>query len=293
VRRTLATACTLALASGCAGGGHTRSTESTASGRDVIVPGAAPLYVYEAMPALRAAGLRVAIASIPPLRDVDAGTNGYAVRSQSPAAGTRVPRGTTVVLRLDYSLNGGPGGVGRPAAVPALVGMDVDRAIAAATSAGLHVTVPAVRHRVASVRVSTQSLPAGSAVAPGAVVTLTVGGGTTGAGAVLDATTSARLLTEYRGSLIPPCPAGSLCPVRPRGVFLTGRVLIHVLHRTHPSIPATTDMNETLSLDGRVVFVLADSSASRLDLATAAADGSYVHLIAVGTRPPRFRLGGL
>ena len=41
-------------------------------------------------------------------------------------------------------------------------------------------------------------------------------------------------------------------------------------------------------LDGRVVFVLADSSAYRLDLAAAAADGRHVHLIAGERRRPAF-----
>lgn len=114
------------------------------------------------------------------------------------------------------------------------------------------------------------------------------------AGAVLDAATRGRLLAEYRASRIRiSCPSGSRCPQPPPGRFWTGSGLLRVLHRDHPSIAATDDLNATLSLDIRIVFVLPDSTANRLDLATAAADGRYVHLIAVGHGRPRFRFGAL
>ncbi len=113
-------------------------------------------------------------------------------------------------------------------------------------------------------------------------------------GTVLDSATRGRLLAEYRASRIRiSCPPGSLCPQRPLGRFWTGGALIEILNRAHPAIPATSDLNATLSLDDRIVFVLPDSTANRLDLATAAADGRYVHLIAVGRGRPRFRFGAI
>ncbi|HEY3765164.1 MAG TPA: hypothetical protein VGL44_08390 [Gaiellales bacterium] len=110
----------------------------------------------------------------------------------------------------------------------------------------------------------------------------------------LDSATQGRLLAEYRAARVRvSCPPGSRCPATAAGRFWTGRGLLRVLHRNHPSIAATDDMDATLSLDIRIVFVLPDSTAHRLDLATVAADGRYVHLIAVGARPPRFRFGAL
>jgi hypothetical protein len=42
-----------------------------------------------------------------------------------------------------------------------------------------------------------------------------------------------------------------------------------------------------------LVFILPDSTANRLDIATAAADGSFVHLVAVGVHAPRFEFAAL
>jgi PASTA domain len=162
---------------------HTGNTPSYAdwpsasgcSAAFVVVPKVTPNYPQDAERDIRAAGLRVEIASVPRLTDVDAGVNGYAVSAQSPTAGTHVPTGTIVVLRLNYSANGGPGGVGKPGTVPNLIGMPINKAIVAATSAGLHVTVPAVRHHVPSDSVTAQNLQAGSPVKPEAVITLTLG----------------------------------------------------------------------------------------------------------------------
>lgn len=66
-----------------------------------------------------------------------------------------------------------------------------------------------------------------------------------------------------------------------------------ILRRAHQSIPVTTNLNATMSLDTRFVFVLSDSTSGRLDIATAAPDGHYVHLIAVGTHNLQFKVGGL
>jgi beta-lactam-binding protein with PASTA domain len=139
------------------------------------MPNVEPGYVQDAERAIRAAGLRFVILSVPRISDADAGTNGYVVDGQTPAAGLRIPVGTRVVLMLGVSVNGGPGGVGRPGLVPELIGMPVNRAISVATSVGLHVTVPAVQHHVPSDAVTSQSLPAGSLVFPDAIITLTLG----------------------------------------------------------------------------------------------------------------------
>jgi beta-lactam-binding protein with PASTA domain len=164
------------LLTGCLGSGAAQPpASSTSSAPEVVVPEVTPTYTQDGESAIRAVGLRVEIASVPAIADADASLNGFAIRSHSPAAGTRVPTGTVVVLRLSYSLNGGPGGVGTPATVPNLVGMPVNRAIAASTFAGLHVTVPAVRRHVSNDSVTTQSLQAGSPVTVDAVITLTLG----------------------------------------------------------------------------------------------------------------------
>lgn len=150
---------------------HTPSMQIT----QVVVPRVKPMYVKQAERALRAAGLRVVIASVPKIADVDAGVNGYAVRSQAPAAGARVPPGTPIVLRLAISFNGGPGGVGKLGVVPDLVGLPINRALSAATAVGLHVTVLPVAHRLSSDAVTKQSLTPGARVDTGEVITLHLG----------------------------------------------------------------------------------------------------------------------
>jgi beta-lactam-binding protein with PASTA domain len=168
---------------GCAGSGGTASQHVSVTGlapvsvnaAHVIVPRVMPLYVQDAERDISSAGLRTVIASVPPLRDADSGVNGYSIARQSPDAGTTVPAGSAVRVWLGVSANGGPGGVGAPRAVPDLLGMPVNLAIVAATAAGLHVTVPAVRHGVRTDAVSAQSLRRGARVEPGAVVVLTVG----------------------------------------------------------------------------------------------------------------------
>lgn len=138
------------------------------------VPKVTPNYVQDAERAVRAAGLRIEIASVPAITDADRSVNGYATQGQSPAAGTRVHSGAVVVLRLVISFNLGPGGVGKTGTVPRLVGMPINQAIEAATSVGLHVTVPAVNHPIASDAVTAQSIPAGSRVTPDSIITLTL-----------------------------------------------------------------------------------------------------------------------
>jgi beta-lactam-binding protein with PASTA domain len=103
------------------------------------------------------------------------GRGGYAVASQAPARGERVPRGALVVLRVGVSMNGGPGGLGPAGTVPRLTGIDVHRAIAPATSQGLRVTVQPPEHPVASLVVTGQSIDPGAEVTPGDTVVLTIG----------------------------------------------------------------------------------------------------------------------
>jgi beta-lactam-binding protein with PASTA domain len=161
------------LATACLGSAGDSS--SVPARRVVTVPWAVPGYVAPAIAALHADGLRVVIVSVPPIHAADASTNGYAVAGQTPARGTRVPRGTLVVLRVGLSGNGGPGGLGPAGTVPRLTGVDANRAISLATSNGLRVTVRPPGHPVASLVVTGQSIPAGAEVRAGDTIVLTVG----------------------------------------------------------------------------------------------------------------------
>jgi hypothetical protein len=107
----------------------------------------------------------------------------------------------------------------------------------------------------------------------------------------LDAAARARLLKEYDSALIPLCTSNGSCPGN-AGSFLTGRSLLAALNRVNPTertarVPASVPLN----LNPRLVYVLADSTTNRLDIATTMAGGYYVHLIAVGGHPPHFRFG--
>jgi hypothetical protein len=77
--------------------------------------------------------------------------------------------------------------------------------------------------------------------------------------------------------------------------FLRPRPLAAVMRRANPHIPviAWTADSAPHSMLGYHVFVLSTSSAHRLDLAAVAADGRYVHLIAVDRHAPRFRVAPL
>jgi hypothetical protein len=107
----------------------------------------------------------------------------------------------------------------------------------------------------------------------------------------VDGQTVQRLMAEWHAARYS-CtgePAG--CPYEP-GAFASGPVLLSAMKRINPSIPATNNLNATMSL-APFVFVLDDSTPRRLDIATADAKGRYVHLIAIGTAQPRLRVGGL
>jgi hypothetical protein len=107
----------------------------------------------------------------------------------------------------------------------------------------------------------------------------------------VDRGTVKRLMAEWHAARYS-CtgePAG--CPYQP-GVFASGSVLLPAMRRIDPSIPATNNLNATLSLTP-FIFVLDDSTPRRLDIATADANGRYVHLVAVGTAQPRLRVAAL
>ena len=86
----------------CGGGGST-----AAGSRYTTVPKVAPDYPGNATGEIRRAHLVAVVPSLPVVRRGGPGGNGYAVISQKPSPGTRVPVGSTVTLRLGVSLNGG------------------------------------------------------------------------------------------------------------------------------------------------------------------------------------------
>ena len=107
----------------------------------------------------------------------------------------------------------------------------------------------------------------------------------------VDASTEKMLMAEWRAARFSCTGEKGGCP-RQVGAFATGQVLLSAMRRINHSIPATDNLNATMSLE-RFVFVLDDSTSNRLDLATADAKGRYVHLIAVGATQPHLRFGPL
>jgi hypothetical protein len=106
---------------------------------------------------------------------------------------------------------------------------------------------------------------------------------------VLDAATRHRLLVEWhvavRTAQVLYGPTGGIG-------FLPPRQLASAMRRAHPSIPATASFGTNDTLVPRVVFVLSPT-ALRLDIATVAADGRYVHLTAVGRHRRHFEFAPL
>lgn len=80
----------------------------------------------------------------------------------------------------------------------------------------------------------------------------------------------------------------------PRGgiAFLAPRQLASAMRRAHPGIPATASFGPKAGLARRVVFVLSPT-ALELDIATVAADGRAVHLLAIGYHRPHFKFAAL
>jgi beta-lactam-binding protein with PASTA domain len=134
------------------------------------------LYVDDALARLRFDGLRPAIkvANWVMIENADSSTNGYWVYGQRPAAGTLMHTGDTVTLLVGESSNGGLGGVGPLGTTPSLAGKSVNEALHLAVFAGLHVTIVLGRQPLPDMRVTEQSLPSGTPVTRGAVITLTV-----------------------------------------------------------------------------------------------------------------------
>jgi hypothetical protein len=155
----------------CGGGG------STAAGtRYATVPKVAPSYPGNAIGELHRAHLVAVVPSLPVVRRGGPGGNGYAVISQKPSPGTRVPVGSTVTLRLGVSLNGGgPWTFARRVEVPNVVGRSVETAYRLAADAGLAVTLHAVNLPLHRMAVQSQSLPAGRVVDEGSEIVLTLG----------------------------------------------------------------------------------------------------------------------
>jgi hypothetical protein len=74
-----------------------------------------------------AAGLHPLYVSAPALRHVDVGYNGYAVMSANPAPGSSVQAGSVVDMVLVTDVNAGAIPRSRPAVVPSVIGLDVNK----------------------------------------------------------------------------------------------------------------------------------------------------------------------
>ena len=98
-------------------------------------------------------------------------------------------------------------------------------------------------------------------------------------------------MAEWRAARFSCAGLRSRCPEQP-GAFQTGKELLAAMRRINHSLPATDNLNATLSL-APFVFVLSDSTSQRLDIATTDAKGRYVHLIAVGAAQPELKLAAL
>ncbi len=91
---------------------------------------------------------------------------GETVTNQIPAAGTEIPGGSQVILYLDSEADQGP------VLVPDFTGMTLMEANEAAAKAGLYIQVRGPKLSSGSVRVTAQSLGAGTETDPGTTVTL-------------------------------------------------------------------------------------------------------------------------
>jgi hypothetical protein len=107
----------------------------------------------------------------------------------------------------------------------------------------------------------------------------------------VDPGTEKTLMAEWRAARFSCTGQQGGCPYQP-GAFATGKVLVSAMRRINHSTPVSDNANATLSL-ARVVFVLSDSTADRLDIAMADTKGRYVHLIALGAAQPHLKVGAL
>ena len=167
----VATALLAALSPACVGGDGT-----AASTGYTTVPNVAPDYPGKATSEIRAAHLVAVVPSLPSVRRGGPGGNGYAVISQKPSPGTRVPVGSTVTLRLGLSANGGgPWTFAARVEMPDVEGRSVETAYRLAADAGLSVTLRAFELPLHRMAVRSQSLPAGQVVDKGTEIVLTLG----------------------------------------------------------------------------------------------------------------------
>jgi beta-lactam-binding protein with PASTA domain len=167
--RTALVAAVLAAALGGCSSNH----GGAVSTRYTTVPDVAPSYPGAAVRSLHTADLVAVIPTLPPVLRGGPGGNGYAVRSQSPAPGSRVPAGTAVTLRLAYSANGGgPWTFAKRLTVPDVRGRPVETAYRLAADAGLLVTLRAGGLPLHEMDVRSQSRPAGETVETGTEILL-------------------------------------------------------------------------------------------------------------------------
>lgn len=146
--------------------------------RKIVVPHVLARTLDVTIRKVHAAGLRPVAVSLPQIFRGDLSVNGYGAVSQRPRAGSLVPVGARVLLRIGISVNGGPGGIARhrPVKVPDVIGLNIQKAIREVLEAGLTVTVPRVEHRLTSFTVRRQGLKPGHTVRAGTVITLVVAG---------------------------------------------------------------------------------------------------------------------
>jgi beta-lactam-binding protein with PASTA domain len=165
-------ACTVFIVVGGVVLGLTGCSHSTAN---VTVPGSvAHADPLQATAALCAAGLHPLYVSAPALRHADVGYNGYAVKSANPAPGSSVQAGSVVDMVLVTDVNAGAIPRSRPAVVPSVIGLDVNKAVSEITERGLLVNVNAMTP-TGSLFVTRQAPTARTAVRGRSTVTLDVG----------------------------------------------------------------------------------------------------------------------
>jgi hypothetical protein len=114
----------------------------------------------------------------------------------------------------------------------------------------------------------------------------------TGTHPVVDSRTRHRLLAEWRVAV-----KTAQVMYGPRGGigFLPPRQLASAMRRANPTIPVlalTTGSGPKSSLV-RYIFVVPTSNVHRLDIAAVAANGYYVHLVAVDRHAPLLRARSL
>ncbi|MBQ3265976.1 MAG: PASTA domain-containing protein [Ruminococcus sp.] len=134
-------------------------TDEEASNIDTATGAYTGMSVEDAMAAAERDGFSVTVKG-----------EGSTVVSQNPATGTSIPTGGTIVLYTDES------STAETATVPNLIGFSVSEVNSIAASYGLNVSVTGTVSASDSTSVS-QSVPEGTEVAPGTVITVTFSSG--------------------------------------------------------------------------------------------------------------------